>query len=167
VNTTPKKQIAVAVVKSTSGVDQKIHLFTVADLVHLFALAMGYRPDIAFAFGVISRSVPEVQAGECDVDLVTAQKSIRIAEIISTCRVTREMPQDIAHVEAVLTATAQIHTVENAYTELLQRVPEMAETFSKQYTDWFHTQNAQAVAKKEFPALLRWLYRALRRKANV
>ena len=136
-----KRRIAVALVKSSTGINQRIELLTVADLVHLFALAMGYRPDIAFAFGVISRSVAEVQAGECDVDIEQAQKSIRIAAIINQCRENASMPEDVATAEAILVTTAHVHTVEQAYTELCDRIPDIQETFFQQYNDWFRRQD--------------------------
>ena len=139
----PKRQIAVAVVKSSTGVNQRIELLTVADLVHLFALAMGYRPDIAFSFGVISRSVPEVQAGECDVTLDVAQKAIRIAGIINACRESQGMPEDVNQVEAILGATAHVHTVEQAYTELCDSVPNIQDTFNQQYRAWVAVQDGK------------------------
>ena len=151
-----KRQIAVAVVKSSNGINQRITLLTVADLVHLFALAMGYRPDIAFSLGVISRSVPEVQAGECDVDLPTAQKAIRLAEIISTCRVTHSLPEDVTHVDGILTATAHVHTVEQAYTELCERIPEVVDTFNQQYRDWVKSEDKRE-NKRDKPSILQKL----------
>jgi hypothetical protein len=154
---TGKRQIAIAVVKSSSGLEQKIHLLTVADLVHLFALAMGYRPDIAFAFGVISRSVPEIQAGECDVSLDMAQKAIRIASLISSCRETNSIPEDIRQAESILAATSHVHTVEAAYTELCKE-PGMLETFAKQYNDWFAGTTEVTKPKKSVFKKLRELF---------
>jgi len=131
-----KRKIAVAIAKSSSGINQRIELMTVADMVHLFALAMGYHPQIAFAFGVISRSVPEVQAGECDIDLETATKAIRVATMLNQCRVTHTLPPDCDSGAAVLAAVTHVHTVENAYTELCSKVPGVADTFAQQYNDW-------------------------------
>ncbi len=154
-----KKKIAVAVVKSITGMNQRVELLTVADVVHIFALAMGYRPDIAFAFGVISRSVPEVQAGEGDVALETAKKAIQLASLISSCREKKSMPEELAQSESVLAATAHIHNIEQAYGELCEKVPGMQETFSQQYNDWFRQQE-QARVK---PSIIRRLVGLLKK----
>jgi vacuolar-type H+-ATPase subunit E/Vma4 len=74
------------------------------------------------------------------------------------------MPEDFSYVEAILTATAHVHTVEQAYTELLERVPEALDTFNQQYRDWVKSLEAEEAARTETPSFLKWLYRALRRK---
>ena len=151
----PERKIAVAKVTSNKGLDQRIELLTVADLVHLFALSMGYRPDIAFAFGVIARSVPDVQSGECDLTIETAQKGLRLASIISSCRQNQTLPEDVSQVETVLAATAHVHTIEQAYTELCQNIPEIAETFYSQYNDWSKKQQAKETERTAPKSALR------------
>ena len=69
--------------KRKIGVAHGIELFTVADMVHLFALAMDYAPKVAFALGEISRSMPSVQSGECDVDTEAAKKAVIIAMLLA------------------------------------------------------------------------------------
>lgn len=151
-----KRQIAVAIVKSSTGMNFRIELLTVADLVHLFALSMGYMPNIAFALGVISRSSPEVQAGELDCSIELASKSVRLAELISVCRQNQAMPDDRADVEAVLAAVAHVHTVEQAYTELCATVEGIEQSLNDQYNDWFKKQESKEAARTELPSFLRW-----------
>lgn len=132
----PKRQIAVAGVRSSSGLYIRIPLITIADMVHVFALAMGYNPVIAFAMGVISRTPPEVQSGQLDLTPELAAKTIRIAQMIAECRQNACVPTDPADCEMVRSAAAHIHNVEKAYDELCEQVPGIAITFQKQYADW-------------------------------
>ena len=50
------------------------------------------------------------------------------------------MPENDTQVEAILATTTHVHTVEQAYSELCEKVPGIQETFSQQYNDWFKQQ---------------------------
>jgi hypothetical protein len=151
---TTERKVAVAQVKSCNGLNQRIELLTVADMVHLFALAMGYRPDVAFALGVVARSVPEVQAGECDCTLEMAQKAVQMASLISECRETASYPADPKTAQALLLAVQHVHTVEQAYTDLCREVEGIGQSLADQYSDWVEKQEAKPTKK---PSLFRRL----------
>ena len=140
----PKRQIAVAVVKGSNGLTQRIELFTIADAMHVFALAMGYKPGIAFSLGVVSRSAPGAQSGESDLTLEFAKKVMDIARLINGCRETHQMPEMTEQVEAILAVTSQVHKVEGIYTELCQSVPGTEATFSEQYNTWIRQQEKRS-----------------------
>jgi hypothetical protein len=137
------RQIVVAIVKSTSGIHQRIELFTVADMVHLFAIAMGYKPEIAFSLGVISRSSPDVQSGQCDLTVLAAKKALRVAELINNARVTKQMPETLEESDIIHRSAAHVHGIESAYAELCETVPGIEDTFAQQYKDWASKQNKQ------------------------
>jgi hypothetical protein len=136
--------------KRKIGVAHGIELFTVADMVHLFALAMDYAPKVAFALGEISRSMPSVQSGECDVDAETAKKAVIIAMLLAKCRKNGSLPEDAAQRETVQTVVEQVHSIEQAYVELCNAVPEVREIFSRQYEESLKLQKPPSVMRRFF-----------------
>jgi len=156
----PTRQIAVAMVKSNAGLNQRIELFTIADAVHVFALAMGYRPDIAFSLGVISRSVPAGQVEESDLTLDMARKVMTLAKILNKCREKHQMPETSEEAEAILATVKHVHSIEAAYTELCKSVPGSEATFSEQYNTWFRQQEKCSQPQTSLSRILNFFSRS-------
>jgi len=141
-------QIPTAVVRRKNGEMQKIYLYGVADIVHLFALALGYTDEMAFRFAVISRSVPDV---EQSINLEFARKALRIADQLQLVR------QGVSGADltdgAVRAAISHISLVREAYDMLVKSDPSVIVTFQEQYDTW--TKSTTPVKRKGFLARLR------------
>jgi len=160
-----KREVVVAAVKSYGGDDVRIHLLTSADAVHLFALAMGYTPIIAFSFGVISRSLKEVQSGKLDVSIEQGKKMVQIAAIIADTRVNGTLPEDHSVLAAIWEVTSHVHMVEECYNQLLADDLNLKETLVDQYTSWLLDQiTPKPSTKKNF--VRRFLDRLIKDRRN-
>ena len=128
-----KVKLVIARINTGNNQQFRIPIVTSADLAHLFALALGYNQEVAFSLGVISRSLPEVEAGELNVTYDQARAGIEIATLINRVRLTEEPPQTLREMAAVLSVTKHVRHIEDAYRDMIERCPSLVEELAGQY----------------------------------
>lgn len=103
---------------------------------------MGYKDEVAFSFGMISRSVPQVQNGEADLTIEQATKSIEAAGLLAQCRNNPgSVPTDPETLMFIGHATHHIHAIEACYEELISREPEVLNELREGYKTWLSEMN--------------------------